>query len=233
MTREEFKELKIGDRIIALENTYYLTKGVCGTVVGTNTIPNGEIAVRWDDYVGGWRNEKFNIEDGHGEYIRQCSYYKIKKLPSKETNVHTLVITCKDGKHTTATYLVNNKVVSEASASRDEKFDEFNFKTAVSLCVKRTKFDNANTTRGEDLIGRTVRKGQRVRVISIKPHKDITDNKVCLDEYIGKEGIIYRDTVLVKNGFGSPIVFDKEYMNAIDLENGRLCWRWDEIELID
>ena len=33
MTFEEFKELKAGDRIIALEDTYFKTKGVYGTVV--------------------------------------------------------------------------------------------------------------------------------------------------------------------------------------------------------
>ena len=31
----------------------------------------------------------------------------------------------------------------------------------------------------------------------------------------------------------SEIKFDKKYMNAIDKENGYLCWRLNEIELID
>ena len=39
--------------------------------------------------------------------------------------------------------------------------------------------------------------------------------------------------ILKENQFGSSVTFDKEYMNAIDKENGCLCWRWDEIELID
>ena len=87
-------------------------------------------------------------------------------------------------------------------------------------------------TKGKDLIGRTIKKGQRVRIINVDPHKE-DDDYVCLDEYVGKEGIVNYNTVLKDYGYGASVTFDKKYMNAIDKENGRLCWRWDEIELID
>ena len=87
-------------------------------------------------------------------------------------------------------------------------------------------------TKGRGLIGRTIKKGQRVRIINVEPHRE-GDDCVCLDEYVGKEGSINYDNILEKNYFGASVTFDKEYMNAINKENGRLCWRWDEIELID
>ena len=92
-------------------------------------------------------------------------------------------------------------------------------------------FTDKTATRGKDLIGRTIKKGQRVRIINVEPHED--GFNVCLHEYIGKEGIIKYDCILKENQFGSSVIFDKKYMNAIDEENGRLYWRWDEIELID
>ena len=143
---------------------------------------------------------------------------------------HKLVITCEDGKHTNAKYYIDNKLVSESSTSRYEKYDDFDFKTAVDNCVDRMDFTDKTVTKGRGLIGRTIKKGQRVRIINVEPHRE--DEYVCLDEYIGKEGIINYNTFL-KSGYSASVTFDKEYMNAIDEENGHLCWRWDEIELID
>ena len=226
MTVEEFKELKTGDRIVALDDTYFKTKGVYGTVI--KRLSGEEVIVNWDDNVNGWKNKSYGIKDGHGEYVcsRKCTI--IKKVLN---NSYKLVISCKDGKHTNAKYYIDNKLVSESSTSRNEKYDDFDFKTAVDNCVDRMDFTDKTVTKGRGLIGRTLKKGQRVRIINVEPHED--GFNVCLHEYIGKEGIIKYDYILKENQFGSSVTFDKEYMNAIDKENGRLCWRWDEIELID
>ena len=145
---------------------------------------------------------------------------------------YKLIITCKDGKHTNAKYYIDNKLVSESSTSRNEKYDDFDFKTAVGNCIDRMDFTDKTVTKGKGLIGKTIKKGQRVRIINVEPHRE-DDDYVCLDEYVGKEGIANYDDILEKNHFGTSVTFNKKYMNAIDEENGRLCWRWDEIELID
>ena len=94
-------------------------------------------------------------------------------------------------------------------------------------------FTDKTATMGKDLIGRTIKKGQRVRIINVEPHRKRKDRYICLDEYIGKEGIVNYDCTIKERVFLFSVTFDKKYMNAIDTENGHLCWRWDEIELID
>ena len=227
MTVEEFEELKAGDRIVALDDTYFNTKGVYGTVI--KRLSGEEVIVNWDDNVNGWENKDYGIKDGRGEYVcsRKCTI--IKKVLS---NSYKLVISCEDGKHTNAKYYIDNKLVSESSTSRNEKYDDFDFKSAVNNCIDRMDFTDKTVTKGRGLIGRTIKKGQRVRIINVEPHRS-DDDFVCLDEYVGKEGSINYDDILEKNHFGASVTFDKKYMNAIDEENGRLCWRWDEIELID
>ena len=226
MTVEEFKELKAGDRIVALDDTYFKTKGVYGTVI--KRLSGEEVIVNWDDNVNGWKNKDYGIKDGHGEYVcsRKCTI--IKKVLN---NSYKLVISCEDGKHTNAKYYIDNKLVSESSTSRNEEYDDFDFKTAVGNCIGRIDFTDKTATKGRGLIGRAIKKGQRVRIINVEPHRK--DNYVCLDEYVGKEGIVNYDYTIKERGFLFSVTFDKEYMNAIDKENGRLCWRWDEIELID
>ena len=226
MTFEEFKELKAGDRIVALDDTYFKTKGVYGTVI--KRLSEEEVIVNWDDNVNGWKNKNYGIKDGHGEYVcsRKCTI--IKKVLS---NSYKLVISCEDGKHTNAKYYIDNKLVSESSTSRNEKYDDFDFKSAVNNCIDRMDFTNKTITKGRGLIGRAIKKGQRVRIINVEPHRK--DNYVCLDEYVGKEGIVNYDYTIKERGFLFSVTFDKKYMNAIDKENGYLCWRWDEIELID
>ena len=227
MTFEEFKELKEGDRIVALKDTYFNTKDVYGTVI--KRLSEREVIVNWDDNVNGWENKDYGIKEGHGEYIHSTKCAIIKKVLN---NSYKLVISCEDGKHTNAKYYIDNKLVSESSTSRYEKYDGFDFKTAVGNCIDRMDFTDKTVTRGKDLIGRTIKKGQRVRIINVEPHRE-DDDFVCLDEYVGKEGNINYDDILEKNHFGASVTFDKKYMNAIDEENGCLCWRWDEIELID
>ena len=144
---------------------------------------------------------------------------------------YKLIITCEDGKHTNAKYYIDNKLVSESSTSRNEKYDDFNFKTAVDNCIDRMDFTDKTVTKGKGLIGKTIKKGQRVRIINVEPHRK--DRYICLDEYIGKEGIVNYDCTIKEKGFLFSVTFGKKYMNAIDAENGHLCWRWDEIELID
>ena len=227
MTFEELMKLKVGDRIVAKGKTWFDTKaGDKGTVVG---FYRENVVIKWDDNVNGWRDDDYDIEDGHGEYIRKDTCNMIELL--NPLHNHKLIITCEDGKHTNAKYYIDNKLVSESSTSRNEKYDDFNFKTAVDNCVDRMDFTDKTVTKGRGLIGRTLKKGQRVRIINVEPHRE--DEYVCLDEYIGKEGTINYNTVLKEYGYGASVTFDKEYMNAIDKENGCLCWRWDEIELID
>ena len=227
MTFEEFMNLKEGDRIVATGKTWFDTKeGDKGTVA---CFEGSDIVINWDNNVNGWGDSIYDIKNGHGEFIGGSKCNMIELL--NPLHNHKLIITCEDGKHTNAKYYIGNKLVSESSTSRYEKYDDFDFKTAVGNCVDRMDFTDETVTKGRGLIGRTLKKGQRVRIINVEPHED--GSNVCLHEYIGKEGIIKYDYILKENQFGSSVIFDKKYMNAIDEENGWLCWRWDEIELID
>ena len=227
MTVEEFKELKAGDRIVATGKTWFDTKaGDKGTIVGFS---EKDAIIKWDNNVNGWDDSNYDIKDGHGEYLGEGKCNMIELL--NPLHNHKLIITCEDGKHTNAKYYIDNKLVSESSTSRNEKYDDFDFKTAVDNCIDRMDFTDKTVTKGKGLIGKTIKKGQRVRIINVEPHRK--DRYICLDEYIGKEGNINYDDILEKNHFGASVTFDKKYMKAIDEENGCLCWRWDEIELID
>ena len=227
MTFEELMNLKVGDRIVATGKTWFDTKaGDKGTVVafgGKNAV------IKWDNNVNGWGNSIYDIKKGHGTYIGKDKCNMIELL--NPLHNHKLIITCEDGKHTNAKYYVDNKLVSESSTSRYEKYDDFNFKTAINNCIDRMDFTDKTVTKGRGIIGKTIKKGQRVRIINVEPHRK--DRYICLDEYIGKEGIANYDYTIKEIEFLFSVTFDKEYMNAIDKENGRLCWRWDEIELID
>lgn len=228
MTFEELMKLKVGDRIVATGKTWCDTKvGDEGTVVGCS---GKDAVIKWDDNVNSWGDSHYGIKNGHGEYIGESKCNMIELL--NPLHNYKLIITCEDGKHTNAKYYIDNKLVSESSTSRYEKYDDFDFKTAVDNCIDRMDFTDKTATKGRDLIGRTIEKGQRVRIINVEPHRRDNDF-VYLDEYVGKEGIVNYDDILEKNHFGASVTFDKKYMNAIDEENGRLCWRWDEIELID
>ena len=228
MTFEKLMQLKVGDRIVATGKTFFETKaGDEGTVAGFS---EKNAIIKWDDNVNGWGNNYYDIKNGHGEYIGKNKCNMIELLNSLHN--HKLIITCEDGKHTNAKYYIDNKLVSESSTSRNEKYDNFDFKTSVDNCIDGMDFTDKTVTKGKDLIGRTIKKGQRVRIINVDPHRE-EDDYVCLDEYVGKEGIVNYNTVLKNYEYGASVTFDKEYMNAIDKENGRLCWRWDEIELID
>ena len=227
MTFEELKKLKVGDRIVVKGKTWFDTKeGDKGTVV---FVSKTSVIIKWDNDVNGWRDDEYDIEDGHGETIGKSTYNMIELL--NPLHNHKLIITCEDGKHTNAKYYIDNKLVSESNTSRYEKYDNFDFKTAVNNCIDRMDFTDKTVTKGRGLIGRTLKKGQRVRIINVEPHRK--DGYICLDEYIGKEGVVDCDCTLREKGFFFSVTFDKKYMNAIDEENGHLYWRWDEIELID
>ena len=227
MTFEELMNLKVGDRIVATGKTWFDTKaGDKGTVV---EVSRKTAVIKWDDNVNGWGNNCYGIKKGHGEHIGEVKCNMIELL--NPLHNHKLIITCEDGKHTNAKYYIDNKLVSESSTSRNENYDDFDFKTAVGNCIDRMDFTDKTVTKGKDLIGRTIKKGQRVRIINVEPHRK--DRYICLDEYIGKEGIVNYDCTIKERGFLFSVTFGKKYMNAIDKENGHLCWRWDEIELID
>ena len=227
MTFEEFMNLKEGDRIVATGKTWFDTKeGDKGTVV---CFEGSDIVINWDNNVNGWGDSIYDIKNGHGEFIGGSKCNMIELL--NPLNNYKLIITCEDEKYTNAKYYIGNKLVSESSTSRNEKYDDFNFKTAIDNCIDRMNFTDKTVTRGKDLIGRTIKKGQRVRIINVEPHRK--DRYICLDEYVGKEGIVNYDCTIKERGFLFSVTFGKKYMNAIDKENGHLCWRWDEIELID
>lgn len=87
--------------------------------------------------------------------------------------------------------------------------------------------------KGKDLIGRKITAGTRFKVINISPERN-TDGCICIDEYIGKTAKFEWGFTFTENGFHSSGTFDKKYMNGIDEENGNgLCWRWDEVEILD
>lgn len=227
MTFEELMSLKEGDRIVATGKTWFDTKAEDkGTVV---RLDETGVMINWDNNVKGWGNSIYNIKSGHGEYISENTCNMIELLNSLHN--HKLIITCEDGKHTNAKYYIDNKLVSKSSTSRYEKYDDFNFKTAVDNCIDRMDFTDKTVTKGRGLIGRTIKKGQGVRIINVEPHRK--NKYICLDEYIGKEGIVNCDCTMEERGFFFSVKFNKKYMNAIDEENGRLRWCWDEIELID
>ena len=227
MTFEEFMNLKEGDRIVATGKTWFDTKaGDKGTVVDFS---GADAIIKWDNNVHGWGDSIYGIKNGHGEYLGKDKCNMIELL--NQLHNYKLIITCEDGKHTNAKYYIDNKLVSKSSTSRYEKYDDFDFKTAVNNCIDRMDFADKTITKGRGLIGRTIKRGQRVRIINVEPHRK--DKYVCLDEYIGKEGIVNYDCTIKERGFLFSVTFDKKYMNAIDTENGRLYWRWEEIELID
>ena len=230
MTFEELMKLKAGDRIVTKGKTWFNTKaGDKGTIVALH---DNTVYINWDNDVYGWADDNYDVPYGHGECIGEAKCNMIELLNTLHN--HKWIITCEDGKHTNVKYYIDNKLVSESGTSRNEKYNNFDFKTAINNCIDRMDFTDKTVTKGKDLIGRTIKKGQRVRIINVEPHREREDDDyVCLDEYVGKEGIVNYNTVLKDYGYGASVTFDKEYMNAIDKENGRLCWRWDEIELID
>ena len=71
--------------------------------------------------------------------------------------------------------------------------------------------------------------GSRVKIVNMN---DFDKNDyILIDEYIGKTGRVSFD---LKNNFHTyKIDFDKNYMNAIDQENGILLFSKENLELID
>lgn len=92
------------------------------------------------------------------------------------------------------------------------------------------KSEIQNLNRGKALIGREIEAGARFKVINVDPHRSF--NKVCMDEYIGKTGV-FPCKFTFGVGFEATGNFDEDYMNAIDRINGHLCWRYDEVEILD
>ena len=69
--------------------------------------------------------------------------------------------------------------------------------TGIDKPLYKMDFTDKTVTKGRGLIGRTIKKGQRVRIINVEPHRE-DDDFVCLDEYVGKEGSINYDDILEK-----------------------------------
>ena len=101
----------------------------------------------------------------------------------------------------------------------------------LNLLEKSAVIQRANE--GKDLIGRQIPAGTRFKVINVEPHRQSGGNTYkCLDEYIGQIGI-FPHNFTFSSTFCVSGKFDKKYMEAIDKENGKFQWRWDEIEIID
>lgn len=98
----------------------------------------------------------------------------------------------------------------------------------LSLIEKSSK---ERKSRGKALIGQYIKAGTRFKIINIDPHR--TCGKVCIDEYVGKIGRFDSSFTYSRTGFLGGAYFEEEYMNAIDLKNGRLCFRYDEVELLE
>lgn len=86
---------------------------------------------------------------------------------------------------------------------------------------------------GKYLIGKRINAGTKFKIINIKAHKrDKHSEYVCLDEYVGKTAT-FKTTFTFDTGYCSSADFDEEYMNAIDRRNGRLRFRYDEVEILE
>lgn len=163
--------------------------------------------------------------------------FKLYEEKQKKYELHII----SDGITTNCVYKEDGKLVSRSNTKLHPK-DEFDFgigvKIAIGKCflgVDNKKSDEVKKqrpTKGKELIGVEIEKGQKFRVINVEPHRTKIVNTVCLDEYIGKIGEFKYDFTFHENGYDSSATYEKDYMNAIDKENGRLCWRWDEVELI-
>lgn len=161
--------------------------------------------------------------------------FKLYEEKQKKYELHII----SDGITTNCVYKEDGKLVSRSNTKLHPK-DGFDFgigvKIAIGKCfleVDNKKSDEVKKqrpTKGKELIGVEVEKGQKFRVINVEPHR--TTEKVCLDEYIGKIGKFNNNFTFHENGYDSSATYEKDYMNAIDKENCRLCWRWDEVELI-
>lgn len=116
--------------------------------------------------------------------------------------------------------------------SDKSEFDDFEYDNAIQYEInwlnKKVKLPKV----GEGLIRKKIESGQRFKVISVDSHKKNMNHYICLDEYVGKIGTFERKFTFTENGFHTTATFEKEYINAIDKENGYLCWRWDEVELL-
>lgn len=113
------------------------------------------------------------------------------------------------------------------------KLTESERKRLMELIEKANKPGN----KGEELIGREIKAGTRFKVINVEPHRwaNTRTDYVCLDEYIGQTAFFNSNIGFTfrKDNFACHGTYDKDYMNAIDKENGKICWRYDEVEILD
>lgn len=124
-----------------------------------------------------------------------------------------------DGTTTNCVYKLNGEIVNKSNAKLNP-IDKFDFKEGVSLCIDRVLKDNI------------IKKGTKFRVLNTDKHND--GDYICLDAYIGKIGTFNSDSDL--NNVHKLLMdgtFEKEYINAIDKENGKLFWHQSEVEILE
>lgn len=171
----------------------------------------------------------FLAEGEDGRHYTQ-SIVRAKDLKLIKDSTQSFTITVSD----TITTLKSADKTVEIKRYHEDKHD---VKVAIDNVVKKY-FDEVEEeeriknrpTKGEGLLGVKVPKGTKFKVINIEPHDD--KGRVCMSEYIGKIGTFNRDFTFNKGGFHSSGTFDEEYMDAIDKKNGKLCWRYDEVEIL-
>lgn len=154
------------------------------------------------------------------------NYESIKKMSIEEMAKYNtrLISTKHNGAYKFCYSTSDNNSYAERQVAINHELDWLNMETN-------------HVKSGKELIGKKIEQGTRFKVINIEPHKNCDFPIICLNEYIGKIGCFNSSFVFLGSGiyneFMSSATFEKEYMNAIDKENGKLCWKWDEVELID
>lgn len=141
-----------------------------------------------------------------------------------------------DGTLTNCIYKVNGKIVKRSKATRNIKEDDFDMRIGSDLCLDRIFGEKQKEKKyawvtGKDLIGKTIPKGTKVKVLNTNDHLD--DRYIGLEFYKDQLGITNDESVFAKNGFdgypGASITFNNPAINLIDKNNGKFFWSAKEV----
>lgn len=141
-----------------------------------------------------------------------------------------------DGFVTNCVYKVNGKIEKRSKATRNTKEDDFDMRIGADLCLDRIfgekpKEEKYAWVTGKDLIGKTIPKGTKVKVLNANDHLD--GSYIGLEFYKDQLGITNDKSTFVKNGLngylGASITFDNPAINLIDKNNGNFFWSAKEV----
>lgn len=126
------------------------------------------------------------------------------------------------------------KDIEDSSISFNQELSNSLNKFVIDIRVECSEFNSEciKENIGKSLIGKEIKKGTRVKIINVEPHRNAKNYK-CLDEYIGKIGHFWNTITFNETDFMCSLNFEKEYMNLVDKENSYLNWRWDEVEILE